>query len=429
MVLLPAGAAATAFRNHSNMVAFLGPVEGWLVTTGKAAGLTAAVLLLMQFALSARLKLLDRAFGMDRLLKLHRILAAAVVMLACLHPLCLYATGTYEIGPWRSSAWPVYLGVAVLVLLLAVVCTSLWRVFLELPYGTWLWIHRLVFVAVVAAAVHVLRIGSDLQPTPVRACAGAILAAYAGLFLWVKMVRPVILARRRFVVTAVVPLNYNVCRIEVSPQAGKGLSHLPGQFAFLKIRGKRLPAEEHPFTISSGPARDGKLQFTIKASGDFTKQIPNTAPGDAARVNGPYGRFSYLLKSGPAQPLVMIAGGVGVTPMLSMLAHLAVNEPDRAATLIWCNRNEEDIFARDQLDELRRRMTNLTVHHALSIQRDWSGQTGRLDRAKLDRMLPANRHQAQYFLCGPPGMMDSVKSCLLKLGAGRRRIHAERFGL
>jgi len=426
-ILFPVGAACVALSSHSRIVGFLGPAEGWLITIGKATGLGAATLLLMQFVLSARLKLLDRLFGLDRLLRVHRLLGATAGVLACMHPLFLYASATYEIGPVRSSAWPVYLGAAALVLLGVVICTSLWRVFLELPYGAWLWVHRMVFVVVVAAVVHAMRIGSDLRVGWTRVMATAALTGYAGLFIWAKLIRPLLLGGRRFTVTAVNQLNHNVCRIELALPEGAAFRRFPGQFAFLKIRSRNVPAEEHPFTISSGPAQDGHIQFTIKASGDFTRLISKAAPGDLARVDGPYGLFSYALKTGPAQPLVMIAGGVGVTPMLSMLCDLSVREPDRQTTLIWANRTEEDIFARPFLEEVSAKMANLTVHHVLSRQADWPGEKGRLDRAKLDRLLPSIRRDLQYFLCGPGAMMDSVKSYLLKLGARRRRIHTERF--
>ena len=82
-----------------------------------------------------------------------------------------------------------------------------------------------------------------------------------------------------------------------------------------------VSSEEHPFTISSAPGDDGCLAFTVKASGDYTRALRQAVQGDRARVDGPYGRFSYVLRTQPGQPLLLIAGGVGITPMLSMLEH------------------------------------------------------------------------------------------------------------
>ena len=152
-VLLPLCAAAVALRGFRDLIEVYGPVEGWLVIVGKAAGLAAAVLLMAQFALSARLKLLDRAFGLDRLLRLHRCVGAAAAVLACLHPFLIYVPKTLDIGPVRWEIWPELLGVCVLVTVCVIACTSIWRIFLLLPYRTWWWIHQLVFPAAVGASV------------------------------------------------------------------------------------------------------------------------------------------------------------------------------------------------------------------------------------------------------------------------------------
>jgi len=429
LVLLPCGMAAIAFRTHAFRVEFFGQLQGWLITSGKAAGLAALTLVMLQFAMSARLRLLDRAFGLDRLMRVHRYAGAAAGVLAVAHPLLLFAADNYRAGPMDLSSWPLLLGAAVLTLLAVVLCTSLWRAFLMLPYGVWLWIHRLVFVIAAAAVTHALRLGADLSQAWARTALLVLFGAYAALFAWVKAARPILLLRRRFSVAAVRQLNHNVCRLELTPISHPGLVNLPGQFAFLRIKGRNVPSEEHPFTISSPPARDGAVAFTIKASGDFTRLIPHVAPGDRAKVHGPFGRFSFLARTQPGRPLVMIAGGVGVTPMLSMLGYLAEADPQRQVTFIWANRRQRDIFDMQWLEQIAARMPHLDVHHVLAEQPDWPGERGLLDRAVLDRLLPANRGQADVYLCGPPAMMDSVRSSLLKLGVRRRGIHTERFQL
>jgi 3-phenylpropionate/trans-cinnamate dioxygenase ferredoxin reductase subunit len=403
--------------------------QEWVGHFGMAFALAALALVMIQFSMSARLKLLDRAFGLDRLLRAHRVTGVIAGSLAFLHPLLLFSMKSYTPPPMGVYEWRVVIGAATLALLAVVICTSLGRKFLMLPYGSWLWIHRLVFVVAVAALVHALVMHSDLDELWARLPVLTLFALHVALFVRVKLVRPARLRGRPYVVRSVTEMNHNVCRLELAPAGHAGFVHDPGQFAFIKIVGKGIPGEEHPFTISSPARRDGSVQFSIKASGDFTKLIPRTAAGDKVRVHGPFGRFTCLVKSSGDRPLVMIAGGVGITPILAMLEYLAANQPDRTVTLIWGNRKQRDIFAADQVDAIAARMPNLSVRHVMSHQDDWQGEKGLVDRARLDRLLSPARGELGVFLCGPPAMMGSVAAALRSLGVRRRRIYTERFEL
>jgi len=391
-------------------------------------GLLAGVLLMLQFALSARLKLLDRAFGLDRLLRYHKYLGISAGLLASLHPLFLYSSGVYSVGAMTWNHWPELLGASLLAVLWVVLCTSLWAAFLGLSYRQWWGIHQLVFVAVVLVVVHGLVIGSNLAGGWPQVVWTAVVATYAGLFVWVKVVKPLRLWTNRYIVAAVEQLNHNVWTVELTTPPERAFHHLPGQFAFLKLHGRGLPAEEHPFTISSAPSPDGwRIRFTIKASGDFTARIGEFHAGDWATVDGPYGLFSHLVRAPRSEPLVMIAGGIGITPILSMLRHMAATGDDRPVTLIWGNRREEDIVYRQELDSLAAGRMNLRIHYVLSEQESWPGSTGFVDAPLLGRVLAGGELAGQVFLCGPPVMMASVSRSLRSMNVPRRRIHTERF--
>ncbi len=399
-------------------------------TAGKAMALVAGVLLMLQFAFSARLQLLDRVFGLDRLLRYHKFLGISAGVLASLHPLLLYGSGVYFVGALDWTRWPELFGACLLAVLWVVLCTSLWAAFLGLSYRGWWGIHQLVFVAVVLMTVHGLAIGSDLVDGWPRKLWLAAAAAYAGLFAWVKLVKPLLLRANRFTVAVVERLNHNVWSMELIGPPGRTFRHLPGQFAFLKLHGRGLPAEEHPFTISSAPSPDGRqIRFTIKASGDFTGKIGEFHTGDWATVDGPYGLFSHVARASRNGSLVMIAGGIGITPILSMLGHMAASGDDRPVTLIWGNRREEDIVYCQELDALAAGQMNLHIHHVLSEQEGWPGPLGFVDAPLLRRLLGAEELAGHLFLCGPPVMMASVERALRSMGVPRRRIHAERFAL
>jgi predicted ferric reductase len=421
------GAMASAFDSHRLQVAARGDLYGWLSTAGKMAGLAAAMLLMLQFTLSARLKPLDRAFGMDRVLRFHGKLGATAVVLACLHPFLLFAAPAEQIGPLRWSVWPEMLGAAVICILLLIAMTSLWRVFLGLRYEQWWWIHQLVFVAAVAALAHAMLLGNDMDEWYIRIPWLAVFTAYAALFVWVKVVKPMIRRRHRLSVAEVRRRNHDVTEFELALPAGRSFEHqMPGQFGFLRFLSPHVDKQMHPFTISSAPSSSA-ITFTIKASGDWTSTLPQLAPGDHAVVEGPFGLFSYRARTQPGRRLVMIAGGVGLTPMLSMLRTLSREEPSRPVLLIWANRKRKDIFAGEELEEIAEKMQDLRIIHILSHEEGYEGEQGFVDRSKLERWLSEEDRKAVVFLCGPPPMMDMVGEALRSLGFPRRRIFTERF--
>ena len=146
-------------------------------------------------------------------------------------------------------------------------------------------------------------------------------------------------------------------------------------------------------------------------------------------MDGPYGLFSHLARAPQPGPLVMIAGGIGITPILSMLRHMAAAADERPVTLIWGNRREADIVYRQELHAMAAGPLNLRIHHVLSQQPDWPGPTGFVNAPLLQRLLTTEELGGHVFLCGPPPMMASVRRALRSIGVPGRRIHTERFAL
>lgn len=408
----------------------LSPGAASAIICGRMFAVTAAVLMFFQFILSSRIKMLDRLFGLNRLLDTHRYAGTAAAVLATLHPLFLFFPEQEEIGPLRLDLWPELFGIVLLCGLWAAVCVSLWRVFLRLRFERWWLMHRMgVFAGMVLLSIHALNVGGDFITGLPRAAFAAALAGYAVLFLWVKAVKPGLLRARPYTIAEVSRLSRTVHAIELVPARGKVFSYMAGQFAFVRFFSRNLPSEEHHFTLSSAPTRDCII-FTIKCSGDFTSRIGRLAVGDTAMIDGPYGLFScQALSLQPADELIMIAGGIGITPMLSMLRYAADIGERWKITLVWSNRTQEDMFCNDELEQLGEKLPRLAFFPVLTRQPDYKGLQGRLDSALLGKMLAESSRSAYIFLCGPPDMMDAVRAALVSLGFEKRRILSERFSL
>ena len=179
----------------------IGDVVGALKTSGNVFGILAAMLLMLQFGVSARLQILDRFHGLDRMYRFHRVMGATAGVFAGLHPIILSGTGVVE--QFAGMRWAVWTGAAALLLVAIIVCTSLWRVFLGLRFEMWRVIHYLMFVVVVAVTLHSQILGGEVNQGWPRYFWFAVIAAYAATFVWAKIVKPARLRKRHYVVADV----------------------------------------------------------------------------------------------------------------------------------------------------------------------------------------------------------------------------------
>jgi predicted ferric reductase len=185
--------------------------------------------------------------------------------------------------------------------------------------------------------------------------------------------------------------------------------------------------QEHPFSISSAPSPEGRLEFTIKELGDFTSTIGKVRPGETAYVDGPYGAFTHERHEAPGY--VFIGGGIGIAPLMGMLRALAERRETRPILLFYAYRLWERMTFREDIESLKSRL-NLTVVHVLEEPPEpWDGETGRIDTGLLDRHLPADRRPLHYFICGPEAMTRSVERSLHSLGIPLSHLHTELFDL
>lgn len=401
-----------AWNDYEQKAEIIGTTQAMLIAAGKSAALLAATLIIFQFVLSARLKTLDRVFGIHRLLRLHSITGPTAAFLALFHPFLLYASKAYRGKNALTELWPELLGGTILLILATIVITTLGRRFLELPYEKWKSIHQLSFMAVVLITIHAFVLGSNLKSGWARILFITLVVIYLAIFCWVKLIKSVKLKSKLFKVTEIMRLNHDTWNLKLE-RDDKTFSYLPGQFAFLTLYRKNEKPNEHPFTISSTYQDKEFITFTIKESGDFTNTIGRTKAGDLARIEAPFGHFCYL-NFLPFDRLIMIAGGVGITPILSCLRYMVKSNPDKPLTLIWANKTKDDIFLMNHLNELNAALPNLTIHHVLSRQPDYNGPTGHLNKNILLKFIPNPTKNTHVMLCGPIPMMKTIKKELRK---------------
>jgi predicted ferric reductase len=454
--------------------------ENPLYKAGRCCALSAFMILCLQVVLAGRFALVERPFGLDVLVRFHRRMALVAGVLLLCHPLLLALGGAgFDILTSLNLPWYIWVGKAALTLLLVNLLVSLYQKRLALGFERWRVLHDLLGPALVSLAfthswfieegfahasphplwpqLAVFTIAALAWLWPLLACSALALMA------WHRLMRPLLLARRPYTVTAVRQEAPGVWTLELAPPGRPGGSaraegpvrpdsaradrpgapagpagqespgpevfkYLPGQFQFLTLkRGRGLPAEEHHFTISSSPARAGFVSSTIKESGDFTATIGRTEPGDTVVVQAPFGRFSYLVHSEDTD-LVFLAGGIGVTPLMSMLRHMRDTDSAMPVTFIYANRTQADIvFGRELADIEAGGRPRLKLVHVLSRpEPGWQGEQGRMDEAMIRRVC-GDLTGKSFYLCGPPGLVTAGLQTLKRLGVPAGRIRREFF--
>jgi predicted ferric reductase len=233
-------------------------------------------------------------------------------------------------------------------------------------------------------------------------------------------------------VVRVVPENHDINSLYLEGSDEKFRQRRAGQFASLRIMRPDGWSEPHPFTISCAP-EDELLRFTIKRIGRFTSAIPELSPGAPVKCTGPLGVFC---KDIDAQPdIVMIAGGVGITPFLSVLRHFQNGKAANRVRLFWSNKCIEDVLCTDEIRDMTK-VLDLKVIYNLSRDDDVSRhfredfprvifEGGRVSADVFNRYGVSP--DAAFFLCGPPPMMDSTLEVLATLGIDQAKVSREKF--
>jgi predicted ferric reductase len=395
-----------------------------------ALGFVGMSLMGLQLVLGARFGSMAAPFGEDALMQFHRQMGYVALAFVLAHPALLFLTDTPMgqllnpvTAPWRAR-----FAVTAVVCLLVLVATSVWRLRLRLRYEIWQLLHGILSVAVIGFALaHILMVGYYVDATWKQVLWVVMSAAFLGMLGWVRLVRPVLRLRTPWVVTDVREERGQSWTLRFRPDGHDGISFAPGQFGWVIVGQNPFATTQHPFSFSSSAETDdGVVEMTIKESGDFSSTVGGIEPGTRAYVDGPHGVFTPDRNEGPG--FVLIAGGVGITPLMSILRTFADRGDRRPCLLVYANRSPEEATFLDELEELTGRLELRIVHVASEPPEGWDGETGFVTGDLLRRHLPARHRFQQYFVCGPPPMLDAVESVLVDdLEVPTERVHTERF--
>ena len=404
--------------------------RGFWTEFSVALGFVGLAMMGLQFALVARLQSVAAPFGEDALVQFHRQMGYAGTLFIFAHPLVLVllvSTSYARLLNPVTAPWRARFGLLAVICLAAVMVTSIWRKPLRIRYEHWQVAHALLStIAVVAALVHVELVHYYIASLWKRGLWAAMTAAFVAVVVWVRLVKPVTRLRRPWEVEAVTPERGETWTVTLRPVGHDGFNFVPGQFGWLSLNRSAFAFTQHPFSFSSSAEEGGRVQMSIRALGDFTRTVGSIAPGTRAYLDGPHGVFSPDRHEGPG--FVLIGGGVGMAPLVSMLRTFADRDERRPVKLFYSVRRIEDATFETEVDGFAARLPAFQVVYVVrEAPPGWAGETGRIDGALLSRHLPKHYQRMQYFVCGPSPMQDAMEEALAHLGVPGERVHTERF--
>lgn len=407
---------------------------------GKIAGLVGFVLYAINMVLSIRRRWLERFFnGLNRVYIAHHLTGGIALILLALHPVFL-AVRYIELNSMPSiklaalALLPqavtlnenfriVQQQVAInfgFIAILGMVVLLVLTFFVKLPYRVWLFTHKFLGPAFFFATLHVLFISSDVSRGPFLKFYMFFWAVVGlGAFAYRTLFGSIFVRRYPFQVSKVEKLPKGVISIDLKAVEDR-MPFKPGQFVFVRFlwqKHKGILPEVHPFSIASNPS-EGVIRLIVKSLGDHTKSMLELPVGTVAEVEGAFGKFNYQRFANAEQ--IWVAGGIGITPFLSMASTLDNNSP--SVTLFYSVVAKDELIGDKVFDAINPAKTKnfkyipfvtdemksfITADYLIEKSGDLKGK--------------------EIFLCGPPPMMKSLRKQLKAKGVKSINIHSEEF--
>ncbi len=387
----------------------------------------------LQFVLTARIKAIKAPFGSDIVYFFHHQISLIMFGLIAVHPIVLFIFQPEYLNLLNlvKAPWAARLGAAAILSMGVLIGLSIWRKKLQIEYDQWrIWHGILATSAMTLALIHIELRAYYLNVPWKQLFWAAYGIFWIGIMAWVRVIKPFILLRKAYAVKRIVPERGNAYTIVLESKKHPRFQFQPGQFAWITIWDSPFRDHEHPFSISSSAHQDSELTFTIKELGGFTSKIKNISVGQRVYVDGPFGSFS-IDRHPMAKEYVFIAGGIGITPVMSMLRTMSDRGDTRPVTLLYANKILETATFLEEIEKLPGKLNLKVIHVIEKPVEGWAGESGFINGDVLRRHLPAEvkPNHTEIFVCGPAPMMNAVENALIELGIPVGDFHSERFDL
>jgi ferredoxin-NADP reductase len=238
-------------------------------------------------------------------------------------------------------------------------------------------------------------------------------------------------------------INWQIASVrEIKPETPKVKSitltlpawmrHRAGQHYDIRLTAEDGYQTQRSYSIASEPERDGEVDITVERinDGEVSTYLHDVlVPGDRIEARGPIGGY-FVWEAVMTEPLLLIAGGSGVVPLMSMIRHHTAAGAKNPTSLLYSSRNFEDIIYYAELEKLRSANSGLQIFHTLTRSQPagWKGYARRIDQDMLNGVAQPLGKSVQVFICGPTLLVEAAANTLVKIGVPSNQIKTERFG-
>lgn len=394
-------------------------------------GLPAFMWFCIVLVLACRIRILDKLYGHDRVIIFHGYLAFSALLFALTHAILKFKYFGLE-------GIQVLLGISSLVLYLTItIVTCLlmihglsnrsrilnsFRNYVQRKWGVdysgLKFVHNGLSIAAALMVTHVLMASSTNEKNSRIAMIWVFGLTGLSFYVYHKLIRPLLLWRRSLYLRENRPLNGTVVELSIAPVPRSFANARAGQFAYIRLISSRCGWEEHPFTISSPPG-SSSISLTIKDLGNYTHSLKEVEQGTRVLLDGPYGIFNPRDLNCPH---LFVAGGIGITPFLSIIRDMDNKKINTPVTLVWSARSKNDFVHDDILRDIASR--NKWFRYVSLVSDDGQFVT----REILENLFDKNDFlKMQVFFCGPDPMRRVLQKIMREAGLPRGAFHFERF--
>lgn len=427
----------------------LSTIQGFpaiMLALGRITGLVGMVMYALNLVYSTRLKFLEYWFGgLNRVYIAHHLLGGFALIFLSFHPLflalryiktsllqaalILLPNGLFPISALFQTnsdlhsivleQWAIFFG---FIAFWGMVGLLLITFFIRIPYKIWLWTHKFLGLMFFLGGLHVLFVTSDTSKNgPLRYYILVITAIGLLAFIYRTIFGGVVIRKHKYAVERVMLEGGNVTQVTMSPMA-RPMRYQPGQFVFIRFLHSRkdgIKPEWHPFSITSSP-REPVLQVSVKGLGDYTNNLSSLRSGTIAEVEGAYGRFSYSHSKNKQQ--IWVGGGIGIAPFISMAKDLPAQ--GFQVDLYYAVKTSSEII-------------DWQLFHDIAVFQNGNfrvvpfigdRQNGHLNADYIEQISGSVKGK-DIFICGPDGMMKSLRQQFKDKGVPGTHIHTEEFAM
>lgn len=432
LFVLNLGVVFYFWGSQSGALLFDGNTYDLLLSLGRICALLAVFFILLQLILIGRVAWVERLFGLDHLSRVHHWNGHLSFVFLIAHPILItyaYTAGKQtffsQFGSMIFGSDDLLQAAIAVVLIIVIIGTSITIARRKLKYESWYYVHLGTYLAIILAYGHQLELGGDFSNNLFVYYWYALYTFAFGNLILFRFGRPLYnFYKHRFYVDRIERETHDTVSIYMS---GKNLSRFHvrgGQFMIFRFLAKGFWWQAHPFSYSTDPGTDS-LRITVKRVGDFTAQLPHLKPGTQVLIEGPNGIFTT--QNCKRNTYLFIAGGVGITPIRSIIGGLVDSGKADDIVLLYGNKSSRDIIFKEELEKLEHDGP-LRITHIMSSDPDWKHETGKIDLEKIQKLVPDFRER-EIFVCGPPIMMRSIVKACKNAHIPRKQIHFEKFSL